>query len=228
MRSPFDWRAAWYRGKSLLSANKPQEALRQFDVVLGELPGELAPKLAVGLGYELAGDDGNALVYYESVTRTDPLCTAAAFGLARAHLGLGDRAGAVAALETVSASSVRFLCRRSWPSPECSQVTTSTHPRIDELRHAAGVIDGLKGLIDGLPAHKAAADFFNVASQVLERNGHTTVAATDPVVGYRPVPARLRAAAERELRLCARYAPDRQTRIAYVDRANRVRPRTLW
>jgi serine/threonine-protein kinase PknG len=78
--------------------------LRQFDVVLGELPGELAPKLGIALGYELANDAKNAIIYYESVTRTDPLCTAAAFGLARAHLGEGDRAAAVAALETVSAS----------------------------------------------------------------------------------------------------------------------------
>jgi len=36
-------------------------------------------------------------------------------------------------------------------------------PKLDDLKHAARVIDGLKGLIDGLPAHKVAADFFRIA-----------------------------------------------------------------
>jgi len=76
-RSQYDWRVAWCRGRSFLAQSKPHEALRQFDVVLGELPGELAPKLAIGLGYELLDDARNAVVYYESVTHTDPLCTAA-------------------------------------------------------------------------------------------------------------------------------------------------------
>lgn len=66
-----------------------------------------------------------------------------------------------------------------------------------------------------------AADFFIVAYQVLERNGQTP-APRDQLLGVEPMPARLRAAAELELRLCARYARDRETRIAYVDRANRV------
>jgi serine/threonine-protein kinase PknG len=199
--------------------------LRQFDVVLGEPPGELAPKLAVGLGYELANDAGNAVVYYESVTRTDPLCTAAAFGLARAHLASGDRAGAVAALETVAASSVRFVQAQLAVAGVLSG-DDQHPPAIDELRHAGAVIDGLKGLIDGLPAHKVAADFFNVAAQVFEHNGHTATRPTDQLLGVAPEPARLRSAAERELRLCARYATDRHTRIAYVDQANGVRPRT--
>jgi serine/threonine-protein kinase PknG len=226
-RSPFDWRAAWYRGKSLLSAHKPREALRQFDVVLGELPGELAPKLAVGLGYELADDDPTAIVYYESVSRTDPLCTAAAFGLARAHLALGDRAGAVAALETVAAASVRFV--QAQLAVAGVLAGDDQHPpTIDELRHAGAVIDGLKGLIGGLPVHRVAADFFNVAARVFEHNGHAATRPTDQLLGVAPEPGRLRSAAERELRLCARYANDRQTRVAYVNRANRVRPRTLW
>lgn len=159
-RFPYDWRAAWYRGKSFLTANNPRDALRQFDVVLGELPGELAPKLAVGLGYEVDGDDRSAIVYYESVTRTDPLCTAAAFGLARAYLAEGDRAGAVAALETVSASSVRFVQAQLAVAGVLSG-DDQHPPHMDELRHAAGVIDGLKGLIDGLPAPQSGRRFLH-------------------------------------------------------------------
>ena len=201
--------------------------MRQFDVVLGELPGELAPKLGIGLGYELAEDATNAIVYYESVTRTDPLCTAAAFGLARAHLEEGDRAGAVAALETVSASSVRFV-QAQLALAEVLSGSDREAPTMDDLQHAARVIDGLKGLIDGLLAHKVAADFFYVASQIVEGNGHPASASKEQLLGVEATPTRLRAAAEHELRLCARYAPDRELRVGYVDQANRVRPRTLW
>src|SRR6266496_3065186 len=102
--APYDWRLAWYRGKSLLAQGKHQEALTAFDQVFGEVPGEVASKLAIALGYELAGDANNAIVYYESVVRTDPQLTAAAFGLARAHLLQGDHAAAAAALEQVSSA----------------------------------------------------------------------------------------------------------------------------
>jgi serine/threonine-protein kinase PknG len=222
---PFDWRVAWYRGKSLLAQGRPQDSLREFDVVLGELPGEVAPKLAIGLGYELSGDAKDALVYYDSVSRTDPLCTAAAFGLARAHLLEGDRAGAAAALERVSASSVRYaqaqLAMAIVLADDAQQSSS-----LDDLQRAAQVIDGLKGLVDGLPAHKVAADFFQVAAEVFE-NG-LKPASTQQLLGVAANPAALRGAAERELRACARYAPDRGARVEFVDRANRVRPRTMW
>jgi hypothetical protein len=101
-------------------------------------------------------------------------------------------------------------------------------PNMGDLHHAARVIDGLKGLIDGLPAHKVAADFFYTASQIVAGNGHSGSASNEQLLGVEATPARLRAAAEYELRLCARYATGRETRVRYVDQANRVRPRTLW
>jgi hypothetical protein len=79
-----------------------------------------------------------------------------------------------------------------------------------------------------LPAHKVAADFFSVASQVVDRDGHPASAAKEQLLGIEATPTRLRAAAEHELRLCARYSTDRDTRVAFVDQANRARPRTLW
>jgi serine/threonine-protein kinase PknG len=221
----FNWRVAWYRGKSLLAQGKTREALSEFDNVLGELPGELALKLAIGLGYELAADPRDAIVYYESVARTDPLCTAAAFGLARAHLLEQDRAAAAAALERVSASSVRYAQAQLAMASVLAD-GGQEHPSLGDLQRAARVLDGLKGLIDGLPAHKTAADFFRVAAEVCE-NG-TRPAPHEQLLGVAATPSALRAAAERELRACARFATDRNARIEFVDLANRVRPRTLW
>jgi serine/threonine-protein kinase PknG len=221
---PFNWRVAWYRGKSRLAQGKPHEALRDFDVVLGELPGELAPKLAIGLGYELAGDAKDAIVYYDSVARTDPLCTAAAFGLARAHLLEQDRAAAAAALERVSASSIRYAqARLAMASVLADDVLQ--RPSLVDLQRAAQVLDGLKGLVDGLATHEVAADFFRVAAEVCEGD---ELDDKEQLLGVAVTSATLRAASERELRACARYAPDRETRVDLVDQANRVRPRTLW
>jgi serine/threonine-protein kinase PknG len=222
---PFNWRVAWYRGKTLLAQGKFDAALREFDVVLGELPGEVAPKLAIGLGYELAGDARDALVYYDSVARTNPLCTAAAFGLARAHVLGGDRAAAAAALERVSASSVRYAQAQLAMATVLAD-DRPQHPALVDLQRAAQVLDGLKGLVDGMAAHRVAAGLFRVAAEFFE-NG-AAPAPDEQLLGVAATPATLRAAAERELRTCARYAPDRDTRIEYVDQANRVRPRTLW
>src|SRR6185436_7077349 len=105
---PFDWRVAWYRGKALLAEDKLSEALTAFDLVFGEVPGEVAPKLALGLCYEILGQDADAIAYYDSVLRTDLHMTAAAFGLARVYFRQGRRADAVTALEQIPSSSVRF------------------------------------------------------------------------------------------------------------------------
>jgi Protein kinase G tetratricopeptide repeat/Protein tyrosine and serine/threonine kinase len=56
---PFEWRVPWLRGRILLAQGHAAEARRLFEQVDGELPGELAPKLAclvasrIGVGVKL-------------------------------------------------------------------------------------------------------------------------------------------------------------------------------
>jgi serine/threonine-protein kinase PknG len=74
---PGDWRGTWYRGQAELARGDPQAALRAFDFVMAEVPGELAPKLAMAHAYELAGDMASAAANFELVSRADPSFTSA-------------------------------------------------------------------------------------------------------------------------------------------------------
>jgi serine/threonine-protein kinase PknG len=100
-----EWRGHWYRGLSLASQDRAVEAGLAFDLVYAELPGELAPKLAMALSAELAGDLQTAARHYDIVSSTDPGFTSASFGLARVREAQGDAAGAVEAYERVPPSS---------------------------------------------------------------------------------------------------------------------------
>jgi serine/threonine-protein kinase PknG len=75
---------------------------------LAELPGELTPKLAFAAASELQDARDYAARYYEMVWRTDHGYVSAAFGLARQCAREGDRAGAVAALDQVPTESAYF------------------------------------------------------------------------------------------------------------------------
>ena len=76
-----------------------------FSAVYDELPGELAPKLALAFAAEAAGDSASASRYFRLVWTVDRSCISAAFGLARACLAAGDRPGAIAALAAVPETS---------------------------------------------------------------------------------------------------------------------------
>src|SRR5215469_15794365 len=52
----FNWKVAWYRGKLFLASGNGQAARNEFDKVYFEMPGEVAPKLAIGFASERAGD----------------------------------------------------------------------------------------------------------------------------------------------------------------------------
>ena len=71
-KDPFDWRPLWYRGRALLAQKRYDEAQEAFNRIYSELPGELAPKLALALAAELSGDLRSAIRYYDVVSRTDP------------------------------------------------------------------------------------------------------------------------------------------------------------
>src|SRR5207244_3557482 len=93
---PHDWRPAWYRGRSLLDQGQPHEAAAAFERVVVELPGELAPKLALAFALEQSEDTDRAIRLYDLISQVDPSFTSAIFGLARCLEQKGDREGAAA------------------------------------------------------------------------------------------------------------------------------------
>src|SRR5699024_5699109 len=68
---PHNWRIDWYRGLIELAGGRPRVAHAAFDTVYDDLPGEIAPKLALGVSAESVEDYFGAARYYEMVWRTD-------------------------------------------------------------------------------------------------------------------------------------------------------------
>src|SRR3954471_8467373 len=56
----WEWRVAWLRGIAELARGRPAQAAPLFHEVYCEVPGELAPKLALAVAYESAGDHAAA------------------------------------------------------------------------------------------------------------------------------------------------------------------------
>jgi serine/threonine-protein kinase PknG len=102
---PGDWRVAWYNGLRELASGRASVAAGAFSLAYDELPGELAPKLALALAAEAAGDLATADRYYRVVWICDRSYVSAAFGLARTRLAAGDRSGAIEALTSVPDTS---------------------------------------------------------------------------------------------------------------------------
>jgi len=102
---PADWRIAWYTGLCELARGRADQAGAAFSAVYDELPGELAPKLALGFAAEAAGQPAAARHYYQTVWAIDRSCVSAAFGAARACLAGGDRVAAIAAVAAVPPTS---------------------------------------------------------------------------------------------------------------------------
>ena len=103
-RAPYDWRLDWHRGLVALARDQVAVARRDFDRVYAAIPGEYAPKLALGYCAEHLGRWPEALTFYEAVRLRNPSLGGAAFGAARARLALGgERAGeeAVRVLDAV-------------------------------------------------------------------------------------------------------------------------------
>jgi serine/threonine-protein kinase PknG len=219
---PFDWRVTWYRGVSLVVQGKPKDAQTAFDWLYGELPGELAVKLAVGVAAELAGDGGTAIRLYDMVARTDPSWSAAVFGLARCLARAGRRGDAVETYRLVPTASSLYGRAQA----ELARVlirTGTAFPTTAELIQASRVVEGLAA--DGAEATQLRAE---VLAAALELLGAKAIR-PDPavrVLGHTLDESAVRRGLEAAFRQLARFETDRTRQIELVDRANAVRPRT--
>jgi len=106
---PWEWRALWMAGLGALAKRDYAGAQSSFNAVYGQLPGELAPKLALAIACELGNEHELAEVLYRICSATDAAyVTAAAFGLSRIRRAHGDLAGSLTALAMVPSTSRGF------------------------------------------------------------------------------------------------------------------------
>jgi len=236
------WRAAWWRGVVLLAAGRPADARAFFGVVAGELPGELAPRLALAETFEreafpggeadgegavgegAVGPLGEASRLYGLVVATDPTYAGACFGLSRVRSALGDRTGAVAALGRVPASSSAHLDAQLALVRLYSADVAGVPPTPADLAAASGVLAKLT--IEPSVRVPLVRQLVGQALRLLDEG----LAAPDPDVLLATVPfeeEQLRTALERSLRALATMAPSAEERYRLVDEANTSRPRTL-
>ncbi|WP_370946182.1 tetratricopeptide repeat protein [Amycolatopsis sp. cg5] len=220
---PHDWRIDWYRGLIELAGGRPRVAHVAFDSVYDELPGEIAPKLALGISAEGVGDYFGAARFYELVWRTDRSYVSAAFGLARVYLAQGARAGAIEVLEAVPLSSTHHT------AAQVAAIKIKTRVGGDgkavterDLLDASHRLERLT--LDAERRTRLAADVLESAHDWL-RTGQAQPGMR--VVGCALEDREVRFGLERCYRALARLANTAEQRIALVDKANAVRPRTL-
>jgi serine/threonine-protein kinase PknG len=220
-RDPFDWRNIWVKGRLLLAQGQVKEAREHFDAVYSEVPGEIAPKLALALAAELHQDADTAIRYYELVSGIDRTFVTATFGLARC-LKTRDVKAAAEAYERVLPQSISFV-----PALMLKVRTIlSDTPDADSFNHASDTLKRISG--DNLQMSELRADFFTAAIAAVERGVLTTEkGAAATILGVNLNGKALRFAAEKELLLCADYVrTDKKKFLAFVDRANEIRPWT--
>jgi serine/threonine-protein kinase PknG len=215
----FDWRPDWYCGKLYLAAGNAPAAIECFDKVYSEIPGEAVPKLALAIALEMEGQLREAADLYDRVSRTDPGLSEAAFGLARCRLALGDRNGAVEAYGRVPSASANH----GEAQLAIVRALTGEASTEESLTRASQMLTAMER--HDIARYEAEAALALAAVATLERGWHAP-----PGLTFLGTPVRvnaLRLKAEAAFRNCARLADETASRIAFVERANSVRPHTI-
>jgi serine/threonine-protein kinase PknG len=217
-----DWRVSWHQALAALVAGQPAEAVKGFGAVCAMLPGEVAPKLALGLAAEAQGDTALAGRCFWLVSTVDRSYVSAAFGLARIWLGTGDRAGAIAALAAIPETSSHHVAAQI----AAVRIQVAGRPRAvvsaDDLQQASQRLGRIK--LDPGRQHQLRAEILRAALDGVTAGrdiGH------GQLLGCELTERALRFGLERSYRVMARLAPDSGARNELVDQANEVRPRTL-
>jgi serine/threonine-protein kinase PknG len=222
---PSDWRVAWYNGLRDLAAGGPggaQVAQGAFSAAFDELPGELAPKLALAFAAEAAGDLTTAGRYFRLVWTVDRSYISAAFGMARTCLAAGDRPGAIAALAAVPAASSHYAAAQIAAVRILVSGDHQAGATGDELRQAGGQLGRLA--VDDMRRQQLTVEILRAA---LDWCTSGQPAGDGPILGCEPNARAVRFGLERSYRALARLTPDQARRIELVDLANAIRPRTL-
>ena len=222
-QDPYDWRIAWLKGKLLLAQYRAQEALPYFDAVYSEIPGELAPKLALALASELSGDLNTAIRFYDLVSRVDPGYTAASFGLARCLVFQQNKKGAVEAYNRIPPEST------SYTDAVAGMVTTLLHsePEQPDKEAFLQAAEALKTIaLDNYIALRLQADLMMAALRQIE-SGSLPFDQNITLLDVPLLENELRNNLESTLRQCARFAPTDDDRISLIDEANKIR-RYTW
>jgi serine/threonine-protein kinase PknG len=216
---PWEWRAVWVSGLAALDSGDFAGAQSAFNAVYGQVPGELAPKLALALACERGGETEIAEELYRTCASTDAnYVPASAFGMARIRAGRGDVPGAIAALDLVPSTSRHY--------------TEARRKRAVHLYESGQGLPALAQAMDslqGVPLERR--DKAKLTARILERAlaevGRAGPQTNIKIGQYAARDDSLRDGLEETYRRLASTESDEQRRYALVDQANAVRRWTL-
>jgi serine/threonine-protein kinase PknG len=216
---PWEWRAVWMAGLVALARGSTADAQSAFNAVYGQVPGELAPKLALAFACETGGEAEVAEALYVTCARTDANYIApAAFGLARIRSARGDIDGAVRALDLVPVTSRAFTQARR----RRAGLLAESGGGLPSLAAALASIDDLT--IDPVDRSRFRVDVLEAALSVVTAHGADL---TVSIAGRPASEPALRDGLETAYRDLATHAASREERVHLVDQANSVRRWTL-
>jgi serine/threonine-protein kinase PknG len=219
---PWEWRGVWLHGLAALQAGRADDAVGAFNTVYGQLPGELAPKLALARACELAGDLEVADRTYAVCARTDAAYVAPAlFGRARVAAAAARPDAALSALDAIPETSRAFGESRRM---RAELLAASPDPRrvLASLDDAAGELG--QATIEPADRVRIEIAILDQALRHVILNGPTPGLT---VAGSAADEPSLRLHLERAYRSAAAMETDRQRRVSLVDRANDVRVRSI-
>ena len=218
-----DWRTRWYRALAALAAGDLRSAETRFVDLVHWLPGELAPQVGLGLSLERQGRPAEAVGLYDVVRRADPSYVSATLGLARCYVARGDVAAAMDAFRAVAKGTRAHTDAQLALARSLVRGHASNGPGAAQLTEASTVLDHLP--LDPVRRARASVGLLTDALGWLQRGG----VPPQPQLTFlgRPFTATgVRHNLEQAYRALARVA-EGDERVALVDEANRVRPRTL-
>lgn len=217
---PWEWRAVWIQGLAALERGDARAAQAAFNAVYGQVPGELAPKLALAQACEQAGDDAVAENLYVACARTDATYVPmAAFGLARIRAARSDVDGAVSAYRLVPPQSSAYRTARAG----LAELLTKANRGLPDLAEALRTLDDTS-----LSARRRAELTTLIYREALETVEKTGNKADIRLGTHKGTPHGLRLGLEDALRELAKRTPDLPERVPLVDEANAIRPWSLW
>jgi serine/threonine-protein kinase PknG len=216
---PWEWRAVWMSGLAALAKGDFAAAQSAFNAVYGQVPGELAPKLALALACEESNELDVAESLYTTCARTDANYIApCAFGLARIRSGRADLDGAISALDLVPPTSRAFTEARR---ERAGQLAASGRG-LPALSEAMRSVESLT--IDAKDRATLLVGVLDVALDEVRTKG------ARPEILIAGVPAAepsLRQGLESGYRELAGYSEVREDKVRLVDQANTVRNWTM-
>ncbi len=211
---PWEWRALWMEGLAAIQAGDIEGAKASFNAVYRQVPGELAPKLALAFACEHGGLPEVAEGLYQACLTTDAsYVSPAAFGMARVRAGAQDTAGAVAALDQVPTTSHGYVESRQ---QRAEVLLAGNAQDLAVLDQAMTTIEA--AALDGATRQRYAVRILREALPILggapsgRRIGSVQATEVDVRTGL-----------EAALRMLARDASDVTERIDLVNQANAVR-----